>query len=383
MIFFNKPFLGKIEIRNITRVLKSKILCDGPFQKKVEKIIKKKINSKFVAVTQSCTDALELSALLINIKIGDEVILPSYTFTSTANAFALRGAKLKFCDISEKNLSIDLKKLEKMISKKTKAVVIVHYGGICLNLSNIVKLKKKYKFFLIEDCAHSFLAKNLNNYAGSFGDLATFSFHETKNIVAGQGGVISINNTKLIKKANHLLDKGTNRIDFLKNHKTQCIQETKKLKFYSWVNLGSEFRASEIVSSLIFSQIKQFNKIHVMRKKIWTKYYRYVEKINDKKIQNLKNLNLEGSVFHLFAVLANSERTAKNIREFLQKKKIPATFHYVPLHSSKFGKKYSSKNLTITNKLWKRVIRLPLYPELKDKQINFILKNLKKSINLN
>ena len=307
MIYFAKPSISKLEIKNINKVLKTGILTDGYFQNKTSELIKNKINSNFVALTQSCTDGLELAASLINLKKGDEVIMPSFTFTSTANAVVLKGANPVFVDINPEDLNINVDKVEKLITKKTKAIFVVHYGGNCINLKKILKLKKKYKLFLIEDAAHSFLSKYKKKFAGTIGDIGVFSFHETKNLVAGQGGAISVNNRKLIKRANYLLDKGTDRIDFLKNYKKQFISEKikSKKKYYSWVDTGSEYRASELSSALIYSQIQRYKKIYSARRKIWKKYFNYLKKLNNKNIQLLTNNEESKNVYHLFAFKVN------------------------------------------------------------------------------
>ena len=350
------------------------------FKKKTEALIKKKINSKFIALTQSCTDALELAASLINLKPGDEVIMPSYTFTSTANAVVLRGAKPVFADINPISLNIDSNIIERLITKKTKAIFVVHYGGSCMNLDKILKIKKKYNLFIIEDTAHSFLSKYKNKFAGTIGDIGVFSFHETKNLVGGQGGAISINNKKLIKRANHILDKGTDRIDFLKNYKKQFISEKSsrfKKKYYSWVDVGSEYRASELSSALIYTQITRSDEINNLRKKIWHKYYNYLSQLNNKNIEILQNDENSKSVYHLFAFKTNTVKLAFKLRSNLQSKKIPATFHYVPLHSSSFGKRFKHGDMNITNNLWKKIIRLPIYPDLKNSELNKILRSIK------
>ena len=380
MIYFSKPSITKKEISNVNKVLKSGILTDGLFQKKTEALIKKKINSKFIALTQSCTDALELAASLINLKPGDEVIMPSYTFTSTANAVVLRGAKPVFADINPISLNIDSNIIERLITKKTKAIFVVHYGGSCMNLDKILKIKKKYNLFIIEDTAHSFLSMYKNKFAGTIGDIGVFSFHETKNLVGGQGGAISINNTKLIKRANHILDKGTDRIDFLKNYKKQFISEKSskfKKKYYSWVDIGSEYRASELSSALIYTQITRSDEINNLRKKIWHKYYNYLSQLNNKNIEILQNDENSKSVYHLFAFKTNTVKLAFKLRSNLQSKKIPATFHYVPLHSSSFGKRFKHGDMNITNNLWKKIIRLPIYPDLKNSELNKILRSIK------
>ena len=380
MIYFSKPSITQKEILNVNKVLKSGVLTDGFFQKKTEALIKKKINSNFIALTQSCTDALELAASLINLMPGDEVIMPSYTFTSTANAVVLKGAKPVFADINPTNLCIDSNKIESLITKKTKAIFIVHYGGSCMNLDKILKIKKKYKLFIIEDTAHSFLAKYKNKFAGTIGDIGVFSFHETKNLVGGQGGAISINNKKLIKRANYILDKGTDRIDFLKDYKKQFISEKNikfKKKYYSWVDVGSEYRASELSSALIYTQIIRSREINGLRKKIWFKYYNFLSQLNNKNIEILVNNKESKSVYHLFAFKTNTVKLASELRSSLQKKQIPATFHYVPLHLSPFGKKFKHGSMNITKNIWKKIIRLPIYPDLNNSELNKILFSIK------
>ena len=379
MILFSKPSITKKELKFVNQALNKKILTDGFFQKKAESVIKKKINSNFIALTQSCTDALEMAANLIQLKPNDEVIMPSYTFTSTANAVVLRGAKPVFVDIKPDSLQIDDEKIENLITKKTKAIFVVHYGGNCIDLRKILLLKKKYNLFVIEDTAHSFLASRNNKFAGTIGDIGVFSFHETKNFTGGQGGAISINNKKLIKRANFLLDKGTDRINFLKsNYKKQFISEKKSKKnFYSWVDVGSEYRASELSSALIYSQLTRSNEIIKKRKLIWKNYYRFFQKLNHKNIELLHKDKKIKHAFHLFCFKLKNKNLAFNLRSYLQKNKIPATFHYVPLHSSKFGKKFKHGDMNITNNIWRNVVRLPLYPDLKMKEFLKIINHIK------
>ena len=383
MIYFSKPFITNLEIKEIQRVLKSGVLTDGFYQNLTENIIKKKLKSKYIALTQSCSDALELSCLLIDLKPGDEVIMPSYTFTSTANCVALRGAKPVFVDIKASDMCIDVDQIEKMITKKTKAIIVVHYGGKCMNLNKIIKLKKKYRLYLIEDAAHSFLSKYKNDFAGTIGDIGVFSFHETKNLVGSQGGAISINNKKFLRRINNLLDKGTDRSSFLKDYKKQFIREnsrkTKSKKYYSWVDIGSEFRATEIVSALIYSQLKKEKIISKKRRAIWLSYKNFFSKLNHDQISILDNENKDHkNSYHLFILKIKSLNFAQEFRKYLQMNKIPATFHYVPLHSSSFGKKFKSGDMKITNSIWGKIIRLPIYPELSKDQIKFILRKINK-----
>ncbi len=381
MIYFSKPYITNLEFRNIQKVLKSGVLTDGYYQNLTEKIIKKKIKSKFVALTQSCSDALELACLLIDLKPGDEVIMPSYTFTSTANCVALRGAKPVFIDINSNDMCIDCDQIEKMITKRTKAIIIVHYGGKCMDLKKIIELKKKHNLYVIEDAAHSFLSKYKSKFAGTIGDIGVFSFHETKNLVGSQGGAISINNTKFLNRVNYLLDKGTDRANFLKDYKKQFIQEkskkTKSKKYYSWVDMGSEYRATELVSALIYSQLKKEKIISTKRKRIWTSYKNFFSKIKHNEISILNNetKNHKNS-YHLFIIKIKSLKFAQDFRKYLQKNKIPATFHYVPLHSSTFGRKFKAGKMQVTNDIWKKIIRLPIYPEISKNNINYILRKI-------
>ena len=263
MIPITKPSLDKSDLKYLKKALNSKILTDGFFQKETEKLIKNFIKSKFIALTQSCTAALEIASIIINLKKNDEVIMPSYGFVSLANAVVLRGAKPIFVEIDPLTLNISYKDIKRRISKRTKAIYVIHYAGNSCEIEKISKLAKKNKLFLIEDTAHAFLGKYNNKFLGTIGDIGVFSFHETKNIVAGQGGCISINNSSLIKRANSILDKGTDRRKFINDYK-KIIKSSNK-KFYSWVDIGSEYRLSELSSALLYSQMLKANKIQKKR----------------------------------------------------------------------------------------------------------------------
>ena len=260
MIPITKPSIDNSDYKYVKKVLKSKILTDGFYQQRSENLLKKYIKSKFIALTHSCTDALEISAILLNLKKNDEVIMPSYGFVSLANAVVLRGAKPIFADINPFTLNISYNEIRKKISKRTKAIYVIHYAGNACEIEKIAMLAKKNKIYLVEDSAHAFLAKTKNKFLGTIGDIGVFSFHETKNLVAGQGGCISINNTSLIKRANNILDKGTDRKKFINNFKNKIIKSNNK-KFYSWVDVGSEYRASELSSALLYSQILKAKRI--------------------------------------------------------------------------------------------------------------------------
>ena len=377
MIPLSKPFIDKSDFKYFTDIFQTKILTDGKYQLKSEELIKRIIKSKFVALTHSCTAALEISALLLNLKKGDEVLMPSYGFVSVSNAIVLRGAKPVFVEIDPVNLNICPKDLEKKITDKTVAIYLIHYSGNSCDMDKILHIKKKYDIFLVEDTAHSFLSKYKNRYLGTIGDIGTFSFHETKNLTCGQGGCLSINNKDLIKRANYILDKGTDRKDFIKNYKKKIITSENSKKYYSWVDYGSEYRAPELSSALLFSQLKKVNIIQKKRKIIWEKYKRLFHKINSNHFSLVEGLKNTKSSYHLIVLNFKSTKKSNQFKKYLQKKNIAATFHYVPLHKSKMGRLYSKKKLPITEKIYKKVVRLPLFPSMTSKEFNKIEKTIK------
>jgi len=360
-IQFNAPYIAKNLKKFINKVFENKNFTDGTFQKKCEKFIKSKTKSKFVSLTHSGTSALEIAMLLLNIQKGDEVIIPSYTFTSTANCVIMCGAKPVFVDLDE-NLNIDAEKIEKKISKKTKAIIIVHYGGFSCEMDKILKLKNKYNLFLIEDAAHAFLAKYKKKYIGTFGEIGMYSFHETKNFTSGQGGALLINNNKYINKAKIILDKGTDR-SFYYNKK----------KYYSWKGFGSEYRAPELSAALLYSQFREYKNIQKKREKIWKYYYDKLSQIKSKKF---KILNYKDSKkicsYHSFPIIFQNIKKRNSFIHFMKKKGIFCYFHYFPLHMSKFGKKFSKERLLNTEKTWNGLVRLPIYPDLKIFDLKYI-----------
>lgn len=376
MIPTTKPFLNVSDIKELKKVLTSKILVDGKYQEKTEKIIKSKINSKFIAVTQSCTDALEISAILLNLKKNDEVIMPSYNFVSMANAVFLRGAKPVFVDIEFNTLNIKVDEIEKAITPRTKAIFIVHYAGNACKMDEIVKIKNKYKLALVEDCAHSLFAKYKNKYLGTIGDIGVYSFHETKNFVSGQGGAISINNRKFIKRVNFILDKGTNRKKIINNNK-KIVNEKNNNKFYSWVDIGSEYRLDEIRCALLYNQLKKSNNIKKKRKELYLNYFKIFQKYKNKNFfYMIKIPKYSESAYHLMIFIFNQKFIAKKFRLFLQTKNIAATFHYIPLHLSKMGRKFFKKKLINTEKIYKNIVRLPFYADMKKNDFYIIKKNI-------
>ena len=293
----------------------------------------KTFNINKVLMTKSCTSALEMCAILINIKQDDEVIFSSYGYVSTVNAFVLRGARPVFVDVNSDNISIDVNQIEKKITKKTKAVVITNYAGGSCDIDKIIKLKRKYNFYLIEDAAQSIFSKYKNKYLGTIGDLSTMSFHQTKNIHCGEGGAIFINNKKFIERAVSVLKKGTNKQKFLE----------KKIKKYSWIDLGSSFEMSEIHAYILFNSFSEWKKRLSQRMKIWNGFHNKLYILEQKNMLRrprfFKNVKHNA---HLYYILVKKNYRNKIIN-YLRKNNIGATFHYLPLHDSLFLRKIIKK----------------------------------------
>jgi len=372
LIPITKPSLDKNDLKHIKNVLSSRILTDGFYQKQSEDIIKSYIKSKFVAVTHSCTAALEISSILINLKQGDEVILPSYGFVSIANAIVLRGAKPVFVEINPEDLNISYEDIKNKTTNKTKAIYVIHYAGNACEIEKISRYAKLKEIFLIEDTAHAFLGKYKDKFLGTFGDIGVFSFHETKNIVGGQAGCISINNSKLIKRTNYILDKGTNRRNFINDYKKKIISSKNNKKFYSWVDLGSEYRAPELSSALLYSQLLKVKKIQNIRKKNWIIFKKLIDKLNTQKCYLLKSNKDSTSAYHILALIFKTTILANDFKKKFQNNGIAATFHYVPLHKSRMGKQFCKYKLPLTENIYNKVVRLPLYSDMTRQEINKI-----------
>ena len=371
-ISFNKSFLAGNELKYIEQaVLSGQIKGDGPFTKKCNEWMEQKFNAKKVLLTTSCTSALEMSAILCDIKPGYEVIMPSYTFVSTANAFVIRGAKPVFVDIRPDTLNIDETKIEDAITSKTKAIVPVHYAGVGCEMDTIMRIAKKHNLFVIEDAAQGVMAKYKNKYLGTIGDLGTYSFHETKNYSSGEGGAIVINNPKMIERAEIIREKGTNRSKFFRG----------EVDKYTWVDVGSSYLPSEIIAAFLFAQLEKAEEINQKRLEIWQRYFDGLKGLEEKEIVRLPIIpdNCKHNA-HMFYILLQDEKTRNDLMDFLKKEKnILSVFHYVPLHSAPMGKKVSpqKKELPVTNNLSGRILRLPFYYNLTDEEQTYIIESVK------
>jgi dTDP-4-amino-4,6-dideoxygalactose transaminase len=374
-ISFNIPRLAGGEINNLLKLNKLKhYSSNGYFTNKCELWLKKNINCKEALLVHSCTAALEMCALLLNIKKNDEIIMPSYTFVSTANAFVLRGGVPVFVDIDPKTLNIDPKKIEKAVTKRTKAIVAVHYAGVSCDMDPILKIAKKYKLYMIEDAAQAILSSYKGRPLGSIGDLATLSFHDSKNIHCGEGGALLINNKKFIKRAKILRDKGTNRDDFNNN----------VVKKYTWVDIGSSYGLSEINAAFLYAQLSESKSIIKNRIKAWNIYHNLFYKLEkEKKITRPIKQSYTKSNAHIYYIIVK-KKIRDQLIKYLKSQKIFAIFHYVPLHSSNFFMKYNKNkfNLPNTDLLSNSLIRLPLNLKINLKEQKKIFEKITGFINL-
>jgi len=372
---FNVPFVTGGEIKNIKKAQKNKHLSsDGEFTKKNINFFHSKLNIANILLTNTCTDALELIALLLDIKKDDEIIMPSFTFVSTANAFVLRGGKPVFVDIRSDTLNIDEKKIEKSITKKTKAIVIVHYAGVSCEINTILKICKKYKLDLIEDSAHAIMSRYNNRYLGGVGSLGAFSFHETKNYTCGEGGALLINKKKYLKRAEILSEKGTDRKKFFSG----------KINKYTWRDIGSSSLMSEISAAYLWSQLKNEKKIFNARMTLWDNYHKLLKNYETSKL--IRRPIVPTKCFHnahMYYVILNKKNNRKNIIKEMKNMGINTVIHYIPLHHSPFGKKYLKPNqkLPVTENYSNRILRLPFWIGLTLQKQKYIVNNLIKIIN--
>ncbi len=372
MIPFNKPYLTGKEIEYINKANSSgKLTGNGYFTSKCKKWLEINTCTNSALLTNSCTAALEMAAILADIKNGDEIIMPSYTFVSTANAFVLRGGKPVFVDIDPNTLNMDWKLIEGQINKKTKAIVPVHYAGFGCDMDEIMKIAKKYNLLVIEDAAQGVMSKYKGKALGSIGDLGCYSFHETKNIISGEGGAILINNKKLKERAEIISEKGTNRNLFNKG----------QIDKYSWLDIGSSFLPGELTAAFLFAQMEEAKKITKERLKIWN-YYE----------NGLRNIEVEGLISipklqkytehngHLFYLIHKNNYERDLFIKKMSKKGVMVVFHYIPLHISPYAKNklnFKKQSLIFTESLFDRISRIPLWLGLNKE---YVLKSVIESL---
>ncbi|MCE3221737.1 dTDP-4-amino-4,6-dideoxygalactose transaminase [Vibrio diabolicus] len=373
MIPFNKPYVHGKELLNIKDALESRKICgDGHFTKKCHEFFEERYGFNKALLTTSCTDALEMAAILLDIKLGDEVIVPSYTFVSSANAFALRGAKIVFADSCFDNPNVNPDQIRKLITARTKAIVVVHYAGVACDMAEIMAISNEYGLPVVEDAAQAIDSYYQGRPLGTIGTFGAFSFHETKNIVSGEGGLLVINDDKYIKRAEIIREKGTNRASFFRG----------EVDKYGWVDIGSSFLPSDILAAYLYGQLENIDEIQNRRKSIWLKYYNSLSEIlTGTNIGLPKIESYATNNGHMFYLTCFDKEQRSRLIDYLKKNQIQSVFHYISLHSSSYFKnQYKGVDLPNADKFSETIVRLPLYVELGNDDIIFICKVIEKFI---
>jgi dTDP-4-amino-4,6-dideoxygalactose transaminase len=364
---FNRAFLTGNEPRYMSEAVQNgHISGDGPFTKRCHALLEQELGVRKALLTTSCTHALEMCALLLDIQAGDEFILPSFTFVSTANAFVLRGGVPKFADIRADTLNIDATRIESLINSKTKAIVVVHYAGVACEMDAITKIAERNGIPIVEDNAHGLFGKYKGRQLGSFGCLATQSFHETKNFTCGEGGAILVNDASLIERAEIIREKGTNRTRFFRG----------EIDKYTWVDVGSSYLPSEILAAFLYAQLENRALIQSKRQNIWSYYNSHLQSWATDYGARLPVIpETCEQPFHMFYVLMPNRERQQALIEHLKRSRISSVFHYLPLHISEMGRKYGGRlgDCPVTECMSDRLVRLPFYSELSESQQDEIL----------
>ncbi|MCD8026844.1 MAG: dTDP-4-amino-4,6-dideoxygalactose transaminase [Clostridiales bacterium] len=366
MPFNVPPYIGE-EDKYIKLAIDSRKICgDGDFTKKCNEKLEEITGAKKALITTSGTSALEMAALLANIKPGDEVIMPSYTFVSTANAFVLRGARIVFTDIRPDTMNIDEKLIEDAITEKTRAIVPVHYGGVACEMDTICDIAKRHNLAVVEDAAQGVMSFYKGRALGSIGDFGCYSFHETKNYSMGEGGAVLVNSAEEVERAEIIREKGTNRTKFFRG----------QVDKYTWVDIGSSYLQSELNCAYLYAQLKDPSIINENRLKSWNKYYELLCPLADKGLIVLPFIP-EGCVHnaHMFYIKAKDIKERTELISYLKGRNIGAVFHYIPLHSSPAGKQFGvfHGEDKYTAKESERIMRLPMYYDLKQSDLEKVV----------
>ncbi len=371
MIFYNKPYITGNEFQYIENAIANRHLSgNGKYTNLCQQFLKDKYHFKKCLLTTSCTDALEMCAILLNIQSGDEVIMPSFTFVSTANAFILRGAKIIFADSSFNNPNIDEEQFEKLITKKTKAIVIVHYAGVACNMDAVMAIANKHNLFVVEDAAQAIDgfyidSENKKQPLGSIGHLAAFSFHESKNIQCGEGGLLVINDDRFNDRAEIIWEKGTNRAAFFRG----------EVDKYNWVDMGSSFLPSEITAAFLYAQLQALYDIQKTRKEKWQFYYDALQQLQENGKLHLPHVpDYATNNAHIFYLICKSIQDRDALILFLKNNRVQSMFHYPGLHISPFylTSQANADKLKNSERFSDCLLRLPLYIELGKEQINIV-----------
>jgi dTDP-4-amino-4,6-dideoxygalactose transaminase len=369
MIPFNKPYLSGKETEYIKEaVLSGKISGNGLFTSKCHDFFSGRYGYEKCLLTSSCTDALEMAAILAEVKEGDEVIMPSYTFVSTANAFVLRGAKIVFADSEADRPHIDASTIEKLITERTKVIVPVHYAGMACDMDRIMTIAEKYDLLVIEDAAQSIDSYYKGKPLGSIGHLSAFSFHETKNIISGEGGMLVINDPHFINRAEIIWEKGTNRASFWRG----------EVDKYGWVDIGSSFLPSEITAAFLYAQLECLESIQAKRLTIWDHYYqgfRELEKKSGLRLPVFRDYSTNNA--HMFYIICNSLKERTDLISFLKGKGIQAVFHYQGLHNSMYYRNnHDKRELINSDHFTDTLLRFPMFFDLTEENVEHIVNSV-------
>jgi dTDP-4-amino-4,6-dideoxygalactose transaminase len=375
---FNRPFLTGNEIRYMEDLLRSlgkegQISGDGKYTRLVQDFLQSRFGARKALMTTSCTSALELATRLLELKPGDEVIVPSYTFSSTVNPVLLAGAKPVFADIQEDTLNIDPAEIARKITKKTRAIYPVHYGGIACAMDEIMEIARDHDLQVVEDAAQAVNAKYKGKYLGTIGDFGCYSFHETKNYVCGEGGALLINSDdpEIIGQGEIMREKGTDRSRFLRG----------EVDKYTWVSIGSSYLPSDLLAAFLFAQLENLKEIQNKRVSIWNAYYCALKPFEDAGEIRLPVVpGYAAHNAHLFYLLLPDEQTRDRVMNQLKDEGIHAVFHYVPLHSSPMGSGlgYRKEDLPVTEMMSRRILRLPVYPGMTEPEKFYIHSTMKR-----
>lgn len=370
VIPFNKPYLTGKENEYIHQaVLSGKISGNGMFTKKCHQFFSERWGFEHCLLTTSCTDALEMAAILLNIQPGDEVIAPSFTFVSTVNAFVLRGAKIIFVDSETDTPNIDAGLIEAAISPNTKAIVAVHYAGVACDMDRIKAIAEKHHLYVVEDAAQAIDSSYKGRPLGSIGHLSAFSFHETKNIISGEGGLLVVNDPALFRRAEIIWEKGTNRAAFWRG----------EVDKYNWVDIGSSYLPSDIIAAFLYAQLENIDTIQSKRCQLWNLYYDKLKPLEDSGLIRLPFIpSYATNNGHMFYIILKSEQERSKLIKRLLEKDIHAVFHYISLHNSPFYQtQHTGPGLEQSDHYSDCLLRLPLYYELGESQLELVVNEIK------
>lgn len=370
---FNKPFLTGKETEYIKEaVLSGKISGNGEFTKKCQHFFEEKYGFKKCLLTTSCTDALEMAAILCDVQPGDEVIVPSYTFVSSALAFVRAGARIVFADSKSNHPNIDTEAIESLITPRTKVIVPVHYAGIACDMDRIMEIANRHNILVVEDSAQAIDSYYKGRPLGSIGQLAAFSFHETKNIISGEGGMLVINDERFIRRAEILWEKGTNRAEFFRG----------EVNKYGWVDIGSSFLPSEVIAAFLWAQVEQLDMIQNKRKDLWNKYFELLAPLSNENTFSLPLIpDYATNNAHMFYMVCSSLEERTRLISRLKEEGILAVFHYLSLHSSPYYQdKHDGRHLPNCDKFADCLVRLPMFYELKEDAVERICNLIKQEI---